>query len=90
MPKIKNEKIKIIKKPESIDNKDEYIEKINKVKKHIYDGDILIVERRNTARNGETVVAMNDNNDMINDILSLCYQKPYIFCHKGCAKCCKK
>lgn len=29
----------------------------------IYDGDILIVERRNTARNGETVVAMNDNNE---------------------------
>ncbi len=25
----------------------------------IYDGDILIVEKRNTARNGETVVAMN-------------------------------
>lgn len=25
----------------------------------IYDGDILIVERKNTARNGETVVAMN-------------------------------
>ena len=30
----------------------------------IYDGDILIVERRNTARNGETVVAMNDNNEV--------------------------
>ena len=29
----------------------------------IYDGDILIVERRNTARNGETVVAMNENNE---------------------------
>lgn len=29
----------------------------------IYDGDILIVERRDTARNGETVVAMNDNNE---------------------------
>jgi len=29
----------------------------------IYDGDILIVERRNTARNGETVVAMNNNNE---------------------------
>ncbi len=41
IPKIKNEKIKIIKKPESIDNKDEYIEKILKVKKHIYDGDIF-------------------------------------------------
>ena len=30
----------------------------------IYDGDILIVERRNTAKNGETVVAMNDNNEV--------------------------
>lgn len=30
----------------------------------IYDGDILIVERRDTARNGETVVAMNDNNEV--------------------------
>lgn len=29
----------------------------------IYDGDILIVERRNTARNGETVVAMNAENE---------------------------
>ncbi len=29
----------------------------------IYDGDILIVERQNTARNGETVVAMNENNE---------------------------
>ena len=29
----------------------------------IYDGDILIVERQDTARNGETVVAMNDNNE---------------------------
>lgn len=29
----------------------------------IYDGDILIVEKRNTARNGETVVAMNENNE---------------------------
>ena len=29
----------------------------------IYDGDILIVERRNTARNGETVVAMNESNE---------------------------
>ncbi len=29
----------------------------------IYDGDILIVERRNTARNGETVVAMNKDNE---------------------------
>ncbi len=30
----------------------------------IYDGDILIVERQNTARNGDTVVAMNDNNEV--------------------------
>ena len=30
----------------------------------IYDGDILIVERKNTAVNGETVVAMNDNNEV--------------------------
>ncbi len=30
----------------------------------IFDGDILIVERKNTARNGETVVAMNDNNEV--------------------------
>ena len=29
----------------------------------IYDGDILIVERRNTANNGETVVAMNSDNE---------------------------
>jgi len=29
----------------------------------IYDGDILIVERCNTARNGETVVAMNSDNE---------------------------
>ncbi len=29
----------------------------------IYDGDILIVEKTNTARNGDTVVAMNDNNE---------------------------
>lgn len=29
----------------------------------IYDGDILIVERQNTARNGETVVAMNADNE---------------------------
>ena len=29
----------------------------------IYDGDILIVEKRNTVRNGETVVAMNENNE---------------------------
>lgn len=30
----------------------------------IYDGDILLVERKNTAINGETVVAMNDNNEV--------------------------
>ena len=29
----------------------------------IYDGDIIIVERTNTARNGETVVAMNSDNE---------------------------
>lgn len=29
----------------------------------IYDGDILIVEKKNTARNGETVVAMNADNE---------------------------
>ena len=29
----------------------------------IYDGDILIVEKQNTARNGETVVAMNSDNE---------------------------
>ena len=28
----------------------------------IYDGDIIIVERRNDARNGETVVAMTEEN----------------------------
>ena len=30
----------------------------------IYDGDILIVERKNTATNGETVVAMNNENEV--------------------------
>lgn len=30
----------------------------------IYDGDILVVERQNTANNGDTVVAMNDNNEV--------------------------
>ena len=40
-PNIKNEKIEIIKKPESIDSKEEYKEKILKIKKHIYDGDIF-------------------------------------------------
>ncbi len=29
----------------------------------IFDGDILIVERQNTARNGDTVVAMNKDNE---------------------------
>lgn len=29
----------------------------------IYDGDILIVERQSIAKNGDTVVAMNDNNE---------------------------
>ncbi len=29
----------------------------------IYDGDILIVEKKATATNGETVVAMNENNE---------------------------
>ena len=30
----------------------------------IYDGDILVVERKNTANNGDTVVAMNDENEV--------------------------
>lgn len=30
----------------------------------IYDGDIIIVERRNDAKNGDTVVAMTDNNEV--------------------------
>lgn len=30
----------------------------------IYDNDIIIVERCNTARNGQVVVAMNDNNEV--------------------------
>ncbi len=30
----------------------------------IYDGDILIVERKTTALNGDCVVAMNDNNEV--------------------------
>ena len=30
----------------------------------IHDGDIIIVERKNTARNGEIVVAMNDENEV--------------------------
>ncbi len=40
-PNIKNEKIKIIQKPTSLDTKEEYTEKLLKVKKHIYDGDIF-------------------------------------------------
>lgn len=30
----------------------------------IYDGDIIIVERKNTANNGDTVVAMTDQNEV--------------------------
>ena len=30
----------------------------------IYDGEILIVERQNTANNGDTVVAMNSDNEV--------------------------
>lgn len=30
----------------------------------IYDGDIVVVERRNTARNGEIIVAMTDENEV--------------------------
>ena len=30
----------------------------------IYDGDIIIVERSNVAKNGDTVVAMNDDNEV--------------------------
>lgn len=30
----------------------------------IYDGDIVIVKKQNTANNGEIVVAMNDNNEV--------------------------
>ena len=30
----------------------------------IYDGDILVVQRKNTALNGETVVAMNEDNEV--------------------------
>lgn len=47
----------------------------------IYDGDILIVERKNTAVNGETVVAMNENNEVTvktfykEKIISDCNQK---------------
>lgn len=34
------------------------------IKVGIYDGDILIVEKRNTASNGDTVVAMTKNNEV--------------------------
>jgi anthranilate synthase component 1 len=40
-PNIKEEKIKIIEKPTSIDNKDEYTKKLLKIKEHIYNGDIF-------------------------------------------------
>ena len=40
-PKIETEKVEIIKKPESIDSKEEYKKKLDKVKKYIYDGDIF-------------------------------------------------
>lgn len=40
-PSFKESKIKIIEKPTSMDNKEEYKEKLSKVKKHIYDGDIF-------------------------------------------------
>ena len=30
----------------------------------IYDNDIIIVERQNDAKNGDIVVAMNDNNEV--------------------------
>jgi hypothetical protein len=36
-PSFKESKIKIIEKPTSMDNKEEYKEKLSKVKKHIYD-----------------------------------------------------
>ena len=41
IPEIKKENVKILKTPESIDSKDEYRKKIEKVKKYIYDGDIF-------------------------------------------------
>ena len=31
---------------------------------YIYDGDIIIVERKNTATNGEKVVAMTEENEV--------------------------
>lgn len=40
-PSLEEKKNEIIKKPESIDNYEEYENKINIVKKHIYDGDIF-------------------------------------------------
>lgn len=40
-PSLKEEKITILKRPESIDDKKQYEEKLLKVKKHIYDGDIF-------------------------------------------------
>ena len=30
----------------------------------IHDGDIVIVERQTTAKNGDLVIAMNDNNEV--------------------------
>ena len=40
-PSLKENKLKIIEKPTSIDDRKEYEEKLSKVKKHIYDGDIF-------------------------------------------------
>ena len=40
-PKIENETIEILKRPESLDSKEEYEKKLNTIKKHIYDGDIF-------------------------------------------------
>lgn len=34
------------------------------IKVGIYDGDIVIVQKQNTANNGDTVVAMNENNEV--------------------------
>ncbi len=41
IPEIKREEVKILKNPESIDSKEEYGKKIEKIKKYIYDGDIF-------------------------------------------------
>ncbi len=41
IPEIKKENVKILKAPESIDSKEEYSKKIEKIKKYIYDGDIF-------------------------------------------------